>query len=254
MLENWLSVSGEAPAERMEELVEVLRKLWRLHEGPVHHDGRFYRIHLAPTAETPAPFQEHLPIWTAGVNPRMVRAAGKVADGIVSHPMTTSAYLEQVIRPELARGADAAGRGLDGFTVKGIRMCAVDSDEERARRQVAFAIAQYAPSRTYDRLFEIHGWGAYQERIRAAAKQRDGAAMAAAVPDEMIDAIAVACTPDRFTERVAEHAAGFDHLNLVAPVWGLSADEAERSTRRILDAMTPHQAKTAAPRPLPAAR
>jgi len=74
MMENWLNASGEAPAVRMEELVTLLRKLWRLHEGPVHHDGRFYRLHLVPTAGTPAPIREHLPIWTAGVGPRMVRA------------------------------------------------------------------------------------------------------------------------------------------------------------------------------------
>ncbi|MGQ0841921.1 LLM class flavin-dependent oxidoreductase [Actinokineospora sp.] len=238
MLENWLGVSGDAPAARMEELVEVLRKLWRLHAGPVHHDGRFYRLHLAPTADTPPPFQAHLPIWTAGVNPRMVQAAGKVADGLVCHPMTTAEYLAEVIRPGLAAGADAACRTLDGFVVKGIRMCAVDEDEQAARRQIAFAIAQYAPSRVYDRLFAIHGWSAHQDRIRAAAKNRDGAAMADAVPDEAIDRIAIACTPDRFAEHAARHAADFDHLNLVAPVWGLSAEEAEDGTRRILSAMT----------------
>lgn len=236
MLENWLGVSSDAPAERMRELVAVLRKLWRLHEGPVHHDGRFYRVHLAPTADTPPPFQEHLPIWTAGINPLMLRVAGAVADGLVCHPMTTPAYLAEVIRPELARGAD--GRGLDGFVVKGIRMCAVDPDEEAARRRIAFAIAQYAPSRVYDRLFAMHGWSAHQDRIRTAARARDAAAMTAAVPDEAIDLIGIACTPDRFAERAAEHAAGFDHLNLVAPVWGLSGDEAEDATRAILGAMT----------------
>jgi probable F420-dependent oxidoreductase len=238
MLENWLSVSGDAPAARMEELVEVLRKLWRLHEGPVHHDGRFYRVHLAPTAETPAPFQEWLPIWTAGVNAAMVRVAGKVADGLVAHPMTTTAYLDEVIRPELARGAQAGDRSLEGFVVKGIRMCAVDADEEAARRRLAFAIAQYVPARTYDRLMALHGWGAAQERIRVAAKERDGAAMAAAVPDDMIDAIGIACRPADLAGRVAAHKADFDHLNLAAPVWGLSPDDAEHATRQILTTLS----------------
>jgi probable F420-dependent oxidoreductase len=237
MLENWLSVSGDAPAERMRELVEVLRKLWLLHDGPVHHDGRFYRVHLAPTAPTPPPFQQRLPIWTAGINPLMLRVTGAVADGLVCHPMTTPAYLAEVIRPQLARGAEEAGRDLTGFTVKGIRMCAVDSDVDAARRRVAFAIAQYAPSKVYDRLFAMHGWSAWQNRVRAAAKAGDLVAMTDAVPDEAVDLIGIACTPHEFAERVAAHADGFDHLNLVAPVWGLTADEAEDSTRAILDAM-----------------
>jgi len=71
-----------------------------------------------------------------------------------------------------------------------------------------------------------------------AAKERDGAAMAAAVPDDMIDAIGVACTPAELARRVAVHKAEVDHLNLAAPVWGLAPEEAEHATRQILTAMT----------------
>jgi probable F420-dependent oxidoreductase len=238
MMENWLSTSGEAPAARMEELVTLLRALWRLHEGPVHHEGRFYRLHLTPTADTPPPVRNHLPIWTAGVGPRMVRAAGRVADGLVGHPMMTPAYLDEVVRPELARGAADAGRTLDEFVVKGMRMCAVDDDVEAARRRIAFAIGQYAASRVYDRLFALHGWDGAQQRIRAAAKERDPAGMAAAVPDEAIDAIGIACRPADLPARAAEHAAAFDHLNLCGPAWGLQPEELEAATEAILAALT----------------
>lgn len=238
MMENWLGVSGEAPAARMEELVTVLRKLWRLHEGPVHHDGRFYRVHLAPTAVTPPPIREHLPIWTAGVGPRMCRAAGRVADGLVAHPMTTPLYLDEVVRPELARGAEDAERTLDAFVVKGMRMCALDDDEERARARIAFAIAQYAASRVYDRLFAMHGWDAAQRTIRSAAKNGDTAAMAAAVPEAAVDAIGIACKPDDLPAQVARHARSFDHLNLCAPPWGAEPAELEQATEAIVDAMT----------------
>ena len=200
----------------------------------MHHDGRFYRLHLAPTSETPAPVRDHLPIWTAGVGPRMVRVAGRVADGLVGHPMTTARYLDDVVRPGLARGADEAGRSLDGFVVMGMRMCAVDDDEEAARRRIAFSVAQYAASRVYDRLFALHGWSDHQQRIRQAAKDGDPEAMARAVPDDAIDEIGIACRPDDLPARVAAHAGPFDHLNLCAPPWGLDADELEAATRRIL--------------------
>lgn len=239
MMENWLGASGAAPAVRMEELVTLLRKLWRLHEGPVHHEGRFYRLNLVPTAGTPAPFREHLPIWTAGIGPRMVRAAGRVADGLVGHPMTTPRYLDEVVRPELARGAADAERSLDGFVVKGMRMCALDDDEAAARARIAFAIGQYAASRVYDRLFALHGWDGAQRRIRAAAKAGDPAGMAAAVPDDAIDVIGIACRPAELPARVAEHAAAFDHLNLCAPPWGLEPHELEAATEAILAAMAP---------------
>jgi probable F420-dependent oxidoreductase len=245
MMENWLGVSGESPAARMEELVTVLRELWRLHEGPVHHEGRFYRLHLAPPADTPPPYREHLPIWTAAVGPRMARAAGRVADGLVAHPMATPEYLDEVVRPELARGAAEAGRSLDGFVVKGYRMCAVDDDVEVARRRIAFAIGQYAASRVYDRLFALHGWEAAQQRIRAAAKEGDPQRMAAEVPDDAVDAIGIACTAGEFPERAAAHAVHLDHLDLCAAPWGLAPDELEASTVAIVDALS-HRAPAAA--------
>lgn len=239
MMENWLSTDGSSPAARMEELVTVLRALWRLHEGPVHHEGRFYTVHLAPPATVAPPFREHLPIWTAGVGPAMVRVAGRVADGLVAHPMMTPEYSAQVLRPELERGADQAGRALDGFVVKGMRMCAVDDDVEAARWRIAVAISQYAASRVYDRLFALHGWDADQQRIRSAAKDGDPERMAAEVPDAAVDAIGIACRPGDLPALVARHAAGFDHLDLCAPPWGLDDDQLEDATGRILDAFSP---------------
>jgi probable F420-dependent oxidoreductase len=237
MMEDWHGVSGEAPAVRMEELVEVLRKLWRLHEGPVHHDGRFYRLHLQPTAETPPPYRERLPIWTAGVNARMVRAAGKVADGLVGHPMFTAEYVNQIVRPELDAGAAQAGRDPADITLMGILMCAVDEDEKAARRRLAFAISQYAASRVYDRLFDLHGWSDAQQNIRQAIRGDDVDALIDAVPDEVIDAVGVACVPSQLAERVALHAKHFDHVNLTCPPWGATPDETEHATRAILAGM-----------------
>ena len=50
MISDWHGQDGEAPAVRMEELVPLVRKLWRLHEGPVDHEGRFYRLRISRPA------------------------------------------------------------------------------------------------------------------------------------------------------------------------------------------------------------
>jgi probable F420-dependent oxidoreductase len=234
MMERWHGVSGEAPAARMRELVAVLRKLWRLHEGPVDHDGRFYTVHVTPTSDMAPPMRAHLPIYLAGVNPVMVRAAGAVADGLVGHPMFTSDYVEAVVRPALVRGAGEAERSSTDIAVTGIKICTIDDDEEKARRQAAFAIGQYAASRVYDRLFALHGWTDAQQKIRQAARERDTAALIDAVPDGAIDAIAVATTPDRFAERIKAASTGFDHVTVIAPPWGLTDEETRESTWRIV--------------------
>jgi alkanesulfonate monooxygenase SsuD/methylene tetrahydromethanopterin reductase-like flavin-dependent oxidoreductase (luciferase family) len=234
MMANWHGASGEAPAARMAELITVLRKLWRLHEGPVHHEGRFYTLHIAPGSEMSPPIRAHLPIWIAGVNPIMVRTAGRVADGLVGHPMFTTDYLEQVVRSEIATGAGEAGRPSEQIAIMGIRICAIDDDEEAARRRAAFAIGQYAASRVYDRLFALHGWSAAQETIRQAARDGDAGALIRAVPDAAIDAIAVACTPRDFPTRLLAASQGFDHVDAIAPPWGLSDAQTLSGTKQIL--------------------
>jgi probable F420-dependent oxidoreductase len=243
MMENWHGVSGEAPAVRMEELIEVLRKLWRLDEGPVHHDGRFYRVHINPTSDTPPPYREHLPIYAAGINPRMVQAVGKVADGLIGHPMFTKRYIDEVVQPALVVGAEKVGRVPSEVKLTGVLMCAVNDDVELARRRIAYSISQYAASRVYDRLFELHGWSEEQQEIREAARRRDQEALIAAVPEEAIDAIAVACRPSELADHVARHAADYTHLDLTGPAWGLNATEQEQAVCDILDGM--HQSLTA---------
>src|SRR6266576_4631068 len=110
MQQDWHGLDGEHPASRMEELVPLLRRLWRLHEGPIEHDGRFYRLHVRPTAAVAPPLRTEIPVYMAGVNPRMIEAAGRVGDGLVGHPLFTPEYVREVARPALARGAEHTGR------------------------------------------------------------------------------------------------------------------------------------------------
>jgi probable F420-dependent oxidoreductase len=237
MMERWHGVSGDAPVARMRELVPLLRQLWRLDEGPVDHDGRFYSVHVTPNTDMAPPLRANLPIYIAGVNPLMVRAAGAVADGLVGHPMFTAEYLDAVVHPAVALGAAEAARSTADVAITGIKMCAIDDDEERARRQAAFAIGQYAASRVYDRLFALHGWSEAQQRIRQAVRDGDTAAVIAAVPEDAIDAIAVASTPDGFADKLRQASAGFEHLTITPPPWGLSDEETRDATWRIITAL-----------------
>jgi probable F420-dependent oxidoreductase len=237
MMEHWHGVSGEAPAVRMEELVNVLRKLWRLDQGPVHHEGRFYKVDLRPTADTPPPYRERLPIYTAGVNPRMVEAAGRVADGLVGHPMFTPKYVDDVVRPALEKGAAKTGRGASEIVLCGVLICSVDDDIEAARRRLAFAVGQYAASRVYDKLFALHGWTDAQQRIREAARAGDGEAVIAAVPDDALETLGVACRPADLAGEVQRHAQGYDHIAIVPPPWGLTPEQNERATDVLIEEM-----------------
>jgi alkanesulfonate monooxygenase SsuD/methylene tetrahydromethanopterin reductase-like flavin-dependent oxidoreductase (luciferase family) len=137
MMEDWHGVDPEGPASRMEELVPLLRRLWRLHEAPVEHDGRFYRCAITPTAETTAGIRDEIPVFTAGVNRRMVEVAGRVADGLLGHPLFSRAYVDEVVRPAIEAGNRRADRGNARVELVGIVICAIADDAEQARREAA---------------------------------------------------------------------------------------------------------------------
>jgi probable F420-dependent oxidoreductase len=219
MQQDWHGLDGESPASRMEELVPLIRRLWRLHEGPVEHEGRFYRVRVQPTAPVAAPPREDLPIYMAGVNPRMVQAAGTVGDGLVGHPLFTPEYVREVVRPALARGAERAGRA-DPVPIAGYLTCSVDDDRDQARMAGRAVVAFNSTVKTYEAIHRHHDFLPHVERIREAWRARDLAAMAAAVPDEMLDTIALAGTPDEVRERFEERWRGvYERTLLWPPAW-----------------------------------
>jgi probable F420-dependent oxidoreductase len=199
MQREWHGLDGEHAATRMEELVPLVRRLWQLDKGPLEHAGRFYEVSIKPTAP-PRTVEREIPIYMAGVNPRMIEAAGAVGDGLVGHPLFTRRYVAEVVRPALARGARRAGRD-ESVPIAGYINCSVDEDRATARREAATLIAFNATVSTYQGILRLHGFDENAAAIRAAWEERDWEGMVGAVSDEMIDTIALAGTPGEVRER-----------------------------------------------------
>lgn len=247
MIADWHGLDGSAPALRMEELVTVLRALWRLCDGPVEHEGRFYRVSVRPTTAVAPPLTERLPIFTAGVNRRMIEAAGSVADGLWAHPMFTPLYHERVVRPALADGAARSDRDPAALRVNAPLVCVIDEDVAAAARRLKFGIAQYAASRVYDRLFGLHGWETVQAEIKAAVRDGDPDAAVAAVPDEVAGEIGIACAPADLLDRLPYHAAPLDHVCLTPAPWGRTPDQQAAEAERLIAAVAAQSAKPTTP-------
>jgi probable F420-dependent oxidoreductase len=223
MQREWHGLDGERPAPRMEELVPLVRALLRLNEGPLDHEGRFYRTIVHPTAPVPPPLRVDLPIYMAGVNARMIEAAGAVADGLVGHPLFTPEYTRDVVRPALARGAERAGRA-EPPPIAGYLTCFVDEDGDAARHNARGVIAFNATVSTYRPILAHHGFDGQADRIRASWQRGDLGGMADAVSDEMLETIAIAGTPEEARTRYEDRRAGlFERTLLWTPFGGLDA-------------------------------
>lgn len=224
----------ESPAVRLEELIPLLRRIWRLHEGPIRHEGRFYSINLAATADVLPPLREQIPVFTAGVNARMIETAGRVSDGLVCHPTFSSQYLGEVVRPAIARGVERTGRDRTAVEIVGMLMCSVHEDEEVARRELAAQIAFYAAPRAYAPMMERSGFAAEAERVRRAFAAGDHHGMIDAVSDQMLDAIGVAGTAEQVRAGIARRADDFDHVGLYSPSFTLSPDRVRQNTLELV--------------------
>lgn len=222
MQREWHGLDGEHPAPRMEELVPLLRRLVGLDQAGLEHQERFYRVIVHPTAPVAPPLRPDLPIYMAGVNARMIEAAGAVADGLVGHPLFTPEYTRDVVRPALARGAERAGRGQPP-PVAGYLTCVADADGDAARQMARGVIAFNSTVTTYRPVLAHHGFESQADAIRAAWQKRDFAGMAAGVSDEMLESIALAGTPQEVRAQFERRRDVFERTLLWSPAGGLEA-------------------------------
>ena len=228
MIEHWHGLDPSAPAVRMEELVKLLRALWHMNE-PVRHEGRFYRMNFQPIETSPPPVTSRLPIYTAGVNPRMVETAGRVADGIIGHPILSKKYLEEIVRPEVAKGAEYAGRSPEDIAITSMVICVIDSDEEKARNEAARQISFYGSVKTYGRMLDMCGFGSEAKAINEAMRARDHDGMVRAVSDDMIDAMSVTGSAAQVRDGLRRYDGVLDHIIIYSPTHRIPPQRVEEN-------------------------
>jgi probable F420-dependent oxidoreductase len=237
MMVGWHGVTDpDGPATRMEELVPLLRRLWHLHEEPVRHEGRFYSCDITPTADIEPPLRETIPIWTAGVNARMIETAGRVSDGLICHPTITDRYLEEVARPAIQRGAARTGRSPEEVTLKGVLICAVADDADQARREAAAQIAFYVAPKAYGPVMVASGFGDEAAAIQSAFRTKDHSAMIDAVSPAMVEQMAAAGTLEDVRDQVARLEKRYDHAALYSPSFTLSPERVRENTFALVEA------------------
>jgi probable F420-dependent oxidoreductase len=218
MRTDWLGAQAERPGRRVRETIEAIRAVWKAQSaGAIEYEGELVRLSVRPYGR-PGQTRALIPIHLAAVNPGMARVAGAVADGVIAHPMASSRYIDEVMRPAIAEGAEREGRSAGDVEIADWVLVAVSDDAARARADAARQIAFHATVRTYDLVLELHGFAEVAARIRALWKQFDLEGMTALVSDEMLSVMAVAGTAEECRDKVAERAGSADRLLLGAPV------------------------------------
>jgi probable F420-dependent oxidoreductase len=174
----------ESPVEQLREWVRAVRAIqrsWATGE-PLDFVGRWTQHTYCPPLFVPPPAPA-APILLGALGPRMTAMAVEEADGLLVHPFNTVASVAAML-------ADVPA----AFPVVGQAVVAVTHDEAQlaeARTAVRGLVGFYASTPAYRRVLDVHGWGELQEELRTLTRAGRWAELPAAVPDEVLDAVAL---------------------------------------------------------------
>lgn len=192
-IERRYSAEYTSPGPRLREYVLAMKAIFKAFRGEekLKFEGDFYNFSLLPAQWSPGPIDAPDPqIYVSAVLPWMSRMAGEVCDGVHLHPFHSPDYITHVQRPKIEEGAARAGRTLDDVTFICPIMTAVgDTDEEiaKTREHARMMIAFYGSTRTYSPVFEQHGFDGLSDKLHAAQREGDMAAMGKLITDDVLD-------------------------------------------------------------------
>lgn len=207
VVEGWYGLPFEQPLQWTREYVEILRLIWQ-RASPVAFNGRIYQL---PTRRgtglgkalrsSQSPERDVLPIYLGAEGPKNIALAAEIADGWLATNFSPTA--DAFYRECLAEGLS---RRRDGGHLKEVAASvsvAVGSDVESCADRLRPRLALYAggmgakEANFHLSAFSRLGFGEVCREIQDRFLNRDREGAAAAVPTEMVEAVALVGPPDK---------------------------------------------------------
>jgi F420-dependent oxidoreductase-like protein len=211
--EGWYGVPfGSAPA-RTREYIAIVRKI-AAREEPLVHDGRYYQIpwHGPGASGLGSPIKSilhadrGLRIYTAAVAPKGLELAAEIADGVF--PIWMNPERPDLYEPHFAAGLAKSGRSRQAFDVAPLVQVVLGDDLDACRRPVREHLALYIGGmgprerNFYNDYAKRMGYEADAVRVQELYLAGEKAAAAAAVPDRLVDEVALVGPAARIRERL----------------------------------------------------
>jgi F420-dependent oxidoreductase-like protein len=204
VVEGWHGDAWGKPLGKTREYVEIVRAALR--RDVVEHAGEHYRIPYdgpgatglgKPLKMMLRPLRADIPIYLAAIGPKNVALAYEIADG----------WLPIFVDPE--RFHEAFPAPPDGFEIAVTVNVLVGDDVQALRDSLKPNLALYVGGmgakgkNFYNALVRRYGWEEDAERIQElylGGQQREAIA---AVPDALVDAVALVGPKERIADRLA---------------------------------------------------
>jgi F420-dependent oxidoreductase-like protein len=206
VVEGWHGAPWGKPLAKTREYVEIVRAILR--REVLEYEGKEFQIPYRGPGATglgkplklmARPLRAEIPIYLASLRPRSVELATEIADG----------WLPLFFSPSRARETFAAPFGRNGFEIAPAVPAILSDDLQAARDALKPYYALYVGgmgargTNFYNELACNYGFEAEAERIQELyldGRQRDAAA---AVPDALVDEMALVGPRARIADRLA---------------------------------------------------
>jgi F420-dependent oxidoreductase-like protein len=213
VVEGWHGVAYGRPITRTREYIEVMHKIMA-REGNVEYEGYHYNLPyngedatgLGKPLKSILTADTSIPIYTASITPTGLACSAELADGVFPVWMNPDRF--DIFEESINKGLNKGGKSLADFDVAPFVSCIMGDDLDQCRMPVKGMMSLY-----------IGGMGARNKNFyndyakalgyeEAAAKIQDlylaGQKMEAmvAVPDELVDEVALVGPKERIVERL----------------------------------------------------
>ncbi len=204
VVEGWYGQPFPRPMERTREFVSLFREIMR-REGPVEFEGNHFQLPLdggaglgKPLKLITKPLRSEIPTYTGAEGPKNVKQTTEIADGWL--PLFYSPYRNDIY-------ADSLSELRPGFDIAATVNVVVNDDLEAARLPVKWMLSFYMAGmgtrkqNFHANLLERMGFGDAISKVDElfwAGKREEAIA---AVPDEIVDELALVGPVERIKER-----------------------------------------------------
>lgn len=217
------------PLEHLREVVEIVRMvISKGHTGELQgYQGMYHRhdFGLLRTWDPPAPLRTNLPIWIAALRPPLLSLAAEIADGVMSHPISSVHWATTKIPRALERGLRRAGKKRSDIEVQVGLFVAINNNRAEAVQDARPTTALYGSAVQYEEYFAAHGFGEDARRLQEGALRGGYTSVAGTVPDEMAETFVICGTPDEVRRKIEPVWEVADSLWLAPPAWALSPEK-----------------------------
>ena len=233
VVEGWHGVAYGRPLTRTKEYISIIRKILAREER-VTHEGFHYQMPYKGDDATglgkPLKSILHgdpaLKIYTASISPAGMRCAGEVADGVFPVWMNPERF--DLFEESLGEGFAKAGGGksLDDFAICPFVTSILGDDLEKCRMPVKMNLALYIggmgarDKNFYNDYAKRLGYEEAAVEIQNLYLDGKKAEAAAAVPDALVDDVALVGPEDRIRDRLKVWKAAGDKRHVESLLMG----------------------------------